>query len=150
MTMIIDGSGGVTFPDASVQPTAGGMTLLGTLNTTSGATQTLSGLNLTGYKQLVCIFNGVSGAATGTITLNSATISSSFGTAGNQFVWGIATIDLTTGICLSIAPSAAALSFSASSYFLTASGLNNASTSIAFGAGGTSFDAGSIAVYGVK
>ena len=43
-------------------PAGGGasMTLLGTLNTTSGAVQTLSGLNLNSFQEIRCYVNGVS------------------------------------------------------------------------------------------
>lgn len=122
--------------------------LLGTITTTSGTSQTLSGLTLTPYKFLICSFNGVSLTSTGDITITSnaagrlvASLSTSTTTIN-----GLVTIDLATGGFTAVTSD----SVSTGSRIATsgASGLTTASTSVTFL--GASFDAGSILVYGVR
>jgi hypothetical protein len=45
--------------------------LLGVLNTISGTIQTLSSLDLTGYRLIYCFFNGVSGSTTADLKLGN-------------------------------------------------------------------------------
>ena len=130
----------------------GGMTLLGTLTTTSGSTVTLSGLTLTSYKSLQFVINGVSGTFGGAnyIRLNGINVAQVYITAATDIVSGIGTIDLTTG-----AFAAAYGRFYASAWqdgvaSGGASGLTTASTSITFTISAGTFDAGSIVIYGVK
>jgi len=133
-------------------PAAGGMTLLGTLTTTSGTSVTLSGLTLTSYKSLQFVINGVSGTFGGanSIRLNGINVAQVYITAATDIVSGIGTIDLTTG-----AFAAAYGRFYASAWqdgvaSGGASGLTTASTSITFTISAGTFDAGSIVIYGVK
>ena len=132
----------------------GGMTLLGTIATTSGTSVTLSGLTLTSYKQLSIIINGVSSAtvANAYLLLNSIQIARLYATAFTDSALGIATIDLGTGIFVSNTVYVYAGANYASSTFGGPSGLTTASTSVTFTitAGGATFDAGSIVIYGVK
>ena len=126
----------------------GAATLLGTLTTTSGTTQTLSGLVLTSYKFLVVFVNGVSGnVATSSILLNG--IPFAVITSGNVAHTGSGggIIDLSSGIFWSSSANSAGTAASSGG----ASGLSTASTSISFTlTGGGTFDAGSVRIYGVK
>ena len=130
----------------------GGMTLLGTLTTTSGSTVTLSGLTLTSYKQLSLIFNRVSGTDINPeIRLNGIMIAQPRADA-TFVVLGSGIVDFNTGLFV-----ASTVVYNASSvlqgYTQTlagASGLTTASTSITFTISAGTFDAGSIVIYGVK
>lgn len=121
--------------------------LLGTITTTSGATVSLSSLDLTGYKFLRCVLNGVSLNGAGQITLNSAPVNQSASAGENTH--GIVEIDLATGVFWAATGKGAA---GAGSSGGGASGVTNASTSITFGVMGTAtaYDLGSIRVYGIK
>jgi len=135
-------------------PAAGGMTLLGTLTTTSGSTQTLSGLTLTSYQQVVAVFKGVSMTIGNQILFSNLTINTA-PTAANA-IWGILTVDLTTGIF--VFPNTNALiaaeinsNGSVPTWFAGIQNtLTTSSTSISFSIASGTFDAGSIRIYGVK
>lgn len=119
----------------------GGMTLLGTLTTTSGTTQTLSGLTFTDYKSLYIVITGVSFTTAAAMTLGGVTFCANTGLASGV-VDGYSILDLTNGIFNTTSEgSSLRTDIGNTSY-------SNATTSIVF-AGGT-FDAGSIKVYGVK
>jgi hypothetical protein len=127
---------------------SGGMTLLGTLATTSGTSVTLSGLDLTGYKQLSIVCNAVSGSngTTDYVRINGKNIFL-IGFNNDSFVGhGGATIDLSSGVFWSVSKYTDATYGNA---FGNASGLTTASTSITFTVSAGTFDAGSIIVYGV-
>lgn len=121
-------------------------TLLGTINTTSGASQTLSGLNLTGYKFILLMVNGMSHSL-GAFYLTSVMTSRTFATAGSggAEISGSVLIDLSTGVFSS---SCAATSGTVTNY-AGLSGISSASTSVTVLSANT-FDLGSIKVYGVK
>jgi hypothetical protein len=127
---------------------SGGMTLLGTLVTTSGTSVTLSGLNLTGYKQLSVVCNAVSGSngTIDTVLLNSNAIFRIGINDQTTTAKGGATIDLASGIFWS-----ASLITGATNGLALGndSGLTTASTSITFTISAGTFDAGSIKIYGV-
>jgi hypothetical protein len=137
-------------------PAAGGMTLLGTLTTTSGSSQTLSGLNLTSYKQLLAVFKLVGSNVTSGIIISSGiglTITDNGGTSAG--ICGTMLYDLTNGI---LTTSASATINAASTNqavigsawaAVTNSSITTASTSITFSSSGT-FNKGSILIYGVK
>lgn len=134
---------------------SGGMVydLLGTIPTTSGSSVTLSGLNLTGYKQLQFFLHGVSGslALATFLRLNSVNASNININGATDNASGSGVIDLSSGI----------FSFSTSVVYSGQpeglggrgsggqSGLTTASTSITFTISAGTFDAGSIIVYGV-
>jgi len=126
--------------------------LLGTLTTTSGTTQTLSGLVLTPYKFLKVVVNGVSFSSSQALVQNSRTISPLSG-GGSSSIRGHIEIDLGTGVLVSsispVAPGSATGDLT--SQISSASGMTTASTTLSFSAtSGDIFDAGSITVYGVK
>jgi hypothetical protein len=127
---------------------SGGITLLGTLVTTSGTSVTLSGLNLTGYKQLSVVCNAVSGS-NGTIDyvrINSANIF--IVGVNNQLNQGNggAIIDLGSGVFWATTQYSGAANGNS---YGGQSGLTTASTSITFTVSAGTFDAGSISIYGV-
>ncbi len=126
-----------------------GYTLLGTLTTTSGTTQTLSGLDLTSYKFLKIILNGVSHAigGGGSLLLGGKIISAASSSAAANLYGGVE-IDLTTGV---LSGATVLINVPASYAAGDITAYTSSSTSIAFiWSGGAAFDAGSIKVYGVK
>ena len=131
--------------------------LLGTLTTTSGATQTLSSLDLTNFRSLWVVWDGVShdnisarspriagGAAA---SLVDASISSA------TFFYAQASIDLISGEGVVIgcgASGSPAVDQPALAHWIRPA-ITNATTSIVFSwSGAGNFDAGSIRVYGRK
>ena len=126
------------------------MTLLGTLTTTSGTTAVLSGLILTGYKQLEIIINNVSFTGTGTLTLNGVVLGTA--AAATQSYWGQIVVDLNVGSFASnIGIGTSTTGTISNTTFGGATGntgITSSSTVLTF-AGGT-FDAGTIYVYGDK
>jgi hypothetical protein len=118
-------------PDATI--------LLGTINTTSGSTQTITGLSLAPYKFLFAIFNGVTHSEPElirSISFAGVQVSNTTGNAQN----GLIQIDLNTG------RGAAVINASA----LGANfGVTDATTSISVSTSGA-FSAGSVRLYGAK
>ena len=130
-----------------------GPTLLGTLTTTSGTTQTLSGLTLTSYKYLQIYWNNMSWSSANNTQLNSVSIASGTSTAANA-TWGWATVDLSLGTFLGGGNDAASTSgttFSGIGVMYSGNcGITTASTSLVFsGSASGTFDSGTIKVYGV-
>lgn len=167
--MRITSNGGVAFGGASNFGTSGqvlqsngdaapswvdsrGMTLLGTLTTTSGATQTLSGLDLTDYKTLIIYLNNVSSSSTATIRLNSIVITQATGATGNS-VWGECSVNLSVGTFAAISSATVSSTGTLSNTGITNNGncgVTSAATSLVFSPSAGSFDAGTITVYGVS
>lgn len=159
----------ITLPDATstlattadvavVAAAAGGMTLLGTLATTSGTTVTLSGLDLTSYKFVVAAFKTVSVTIDAGVGLRgngtAAGINIAPVTGGNaNGINGILQINLITGVYSSVM-STVAIATPAWAVSIPYAGnqtvVGTATTSIGFDVGGGTFDAGSITIYGVK
>jgi hypothetical protein len=128
---------------------SGGVTLLGTITTTSGANQSLNTLTLTGYKFVELWLNGVShnnGSDTtflvGQSTSDDVAIIDSVWSAADV-VRGFIRIDLATGLAR---PSLGGSAFGDDTV-ITA--IVNASTTISVAVGAGAFDAGSIRVYGI-
>ena len=130
----------VPAPDAVVATV-----LLGTITTTSGTSQTLSGLDLTDYKTVKMFWNGVSHNYSSDPPLNLASFRLESGQISNAVSTGSAyfmvEIDLGTGLAISYGPDAA-------HFRLT--GYSTATTSINVSVSSGNFDAGSIRVYGIK
>ena len=120
----------------------GGMTLLGTLATTSGTTQTLSGLTLTSYKEVHFSFNNVSttNAAATNFLIDIHIIMPTVNASSSLFGGGI--IDLVTGVIISYSSTNLVKGSSTT--------ITTASTSIGFSMSAGNFDAGTITIYGVK
>jgi hypothetical protein len=122
--------------------------LLGTLTTTSGSTQTLSGLVLTDYKFIFMTFNAVSMTAATYFRVGGASGPFSFSiTVSSATINGHCNIDLQSGIgSLSTDDNAGSIG----QFTAGLTGITNASTSVSVIANTGTFDAGSIRVYGVR
>lgn len=123
---------------------SGGMTLLGTLATTSGTTQTFSGLSLSGYVYLFIIVSGVSPtySPSTALTLGGMVVSANIATASSAS--GLIWLNLANGW----ASSAVATANDSTRQVQTS--YTGASTSISFSWSVGDFDAGTISIYGVK
>jgi hypothetical protein len=146
----------LTSGGASAAPSwasSGSMTLLGTLTTTSGTTQTLSGLTLTGYIGLIAVFNGVGHVSTNSnYIFANCTINATLIAGGGQYR-GILNIDLATGSGVSTFGSitaAAPSSTAVTQQVILRTNITTASTSISMTTSASTFNAGSISIYGVK
>lgn len=122
--------------------------LLGVLTTTSGTTQTLSGLTLTAFSALLITVDGVShnGGTSGGLQVGTGLVQNT-NRSSADLVSGFVVLNLGSGLGTGFiyrdtetnTPRAA----------LT--GYSNASTAIAFSwSNAAAFDAGSISVYGIK
>jgi hypothetical protein len=139
---------------ASANPTNSttGMTLLGTLTTTSGSSQSLTGLNLTSYKQLNIVMQNVSSTNTFGILIGGQLVTGN-GIASGNSVWGIVTVDLTTAVftsCYQDSTSDRSAFSSSADNYAGFNSLTTASTSIAISLSTGTFDDGSVLIYGVK
>jgi hypothetical protein len=125
--------------------------LLGTLTTTSGSTQTLSGLDLTPYKFVYAVFDGVSADITGG-NLTFAGLATAVSAVGSATIRGFFNIDLSDGTAtwalVNIGGSVG--NTSAATFNVGTTSLTNASTSVSVSTASGSFDAGSIRIYGMK
>jgi hypothetical protein len=150
----------LTSAGSSAAPTwstisSGGMTLLGTLTTTSGTSQTLSGLTLTGYKYLQISINNVSGNAVGFLRMAGLNIQPYSSTAA-QSQWGTIQIDLTNsgafGSIIVYDQNTTSGTVRSDSYAGGGNcGYTTATTSISFDySSAATFDSGTIKVYGVS
>ena len=126
-----------------------GHRLLGTLTTTSGSTVTLSGLVLTPYRFLKCVFNGTGSTSNTTAHSVGGAQVVSLPLAADR-AWGVVEIDLFNGTGFSVMsinntnPNGVA-----GAVFGLRTSLTTASTSVSAVSSGT-FGAGSIRVYGVQ
>lgn len=138
--------------DAQVPTPPDSMTLLGTLTTTSGSTQTLSGLDLTTYKDVLFYVRGVSCTEVRAFRIDSRNITAALDNAGEVFrgFGRFSLIDGTGFASIASVNTSGNVSDAASPYGFKVS-YTNASTSLVFSWSSTgNFDAGSIIVYGVK
>lgn len=134
----------------------GGFTLLGTIATTSGSTQSLSGLNLSAYRKLEIVVDGVGDNSTtsGTFSIAGVSTRATTTTAANR-LFGRATIDLTTGIItiqIGIAvPSGPPFNIAGADTATPAgkTALSTASTEVSVSMATTTFAAGTVYVYAV-
>lgn len=133
--------------DATVPANLRPSVFLGAITTTTGSTQTLSGLVLTPYKMIYAFYAGISGvsAITGiSVSLGGRLIGTAIGT---ETFSGLAIFDLgSASMCFaSYRAGDGTVLTSVAAHTLT-----TASTSISAVATGTTYDAGSIRIYGVK
>jgi hypothetical protein len=136
--------------EQAINVQAEGMVLLGTLTTTSGTVQTLSGLNLAGYKYLVAEFNGVSHSS-GTnqhLLLGAGQVSNSALTSSNTY-FGTALVALTTGVSIGLGSRSTLPSGENAQIAQTGYSTATTSVSVSTALGGT-FDAGSVRIYGMR
>lgn len=131
-----------------------GITLLGSLTTTSGSTQTLSGLTLTRYKFIRAVIKDVSGNNTGSSIRLNATNSGTIFTPAlgsiSDTIRAIADLDLVNQVYVSSGYVNSSGSGVATSYAGSFTTLSQAATSITFAISSGTFDAGTIYVYGMK
>lgn len=148
-------SGGSSASPSWATPSS--MTLLGTVSTTSGTNPTLSGLTLTGYKQLQIVLEGVSHNSTGNnrqilignSTADDVNVTGAFGDTAT--VRGFVFIDLSSGTFCSDVANAGTTASQNSNVLAGDLAITTASTAISFALDNTgSFDAGSIRIYGVN
>jgi hypothetical protein len=134
------------------------ITLLGTATTTSGTSQAITGLTLTGYKQLYFVVDNVGFTGDRSLRLsvsgtNSVTISDATGSGGTS-LFGTGTLDLATGIFSTnltrIGTTSGIASNTADNGWAGKSNVTNSATEITFTASGDTFDSGAITVYGLK
>lgn len=115
------------------------MTLLGTVTTTSGASQGLTGLTLTGYVYLYMSVNSVSVNGAANIKLNTSTILSPG--SGATTYSGVILVDLYSGQMVDLVGGNGNKTVS----------VTTASTALTFTVDSSAnFDAGTIKIYGVK
>lgn len=119
--------------------------LLGTINTTSGSSQSLSGLTLTSYKFLRFVANGVSFNGASNLSIDGIACSGAT-TVAADVLYGIMDLDLSDGVFSSgiTRQSVGGGGWSGVTSYRTSS------TSVTVGVISGSFDAGSIRVYGVR
>ena len=154
MTKLRDNPIAVFTDDASVPADLKlGVRLLGTLTTTSGASQTLSGLTLTQYKFIIVRLIEVSSTIATYFRIqggagSTVNISQLMTTAGS-LMHGEISIELASGNAWYISAIGNAGN-SQSSVVMTLTSVTTAVTSITFSAFTGTFDAGTIRVYGVR
>ncbi len=122
------------------------ITLLGTM-TLSGASTSLPGLTLTNYKFVRFVLRAISSNLGAGATFSIGTAVFAVTTGGSSTVYGIADLDLATGMVVctwSITLGVGELPR------INDSGYSTATTSIVVSASSGSFDSGTIAVYGMK
>jgi hypothetical protein len=121
--------------------------LLGTLTTTSGSTQTLSGLVLTDYKFIFMTFNGVSMSTSTFFRVGGISGPFSVNIATSLSLRGHCNIDLQNGVgSLSTDDNSGAIG----QFTAGPTGFTNASTSVSITTNTGTFVAGSVRIYGVK
>lgn len=120
--------------------------LLGTITTTSGSTQTLSGLNLTSYKFVVAVIDGVQTSPTSTpVFAGVSTTSTSTGP-----LRGFIMIDLSDGTSsFNVAIMNDTVGSRSAAGLIANTNVTTASTSISITTSNT-FSAGTIRIYGMK
>ena len=131
---------------SALAPTYVDTVLLGTLTTTSGSTQTLSGLTLTPYKFLMFTLRGVSTTTSTSATIGLGSVSNLFGTvtATAHVVDGMVWVDLSNGAATATTRTAGSANIGTG-----LSGYSTATTSVSVTTTSV-FDAGTVLIYGVK
>ena len=130
-------------------PASGGMFQLANILTNSGSTATISGLNLTGYKELVFYINGCSPSGnSSTLRLGSIGISPQIDASDN--LSGTIRIALDGGqrAISHVAREVSLGGVAQSKAFV--SGINTSTTSISFSFTNGNFDTGGIVLWGMK
>lgn len=121
-----------------------GMTLLATVATTSGTSQSATSLVLTSYKRLYIVLEAVSNTTGSYIRIAGLQFTAAIA-AGSSCSGGL-DVDLASGALNAITVESGA----GVTNNVLASGITTATTTITFTLGSGAFDAGSIKIYGVK
>lgn len=127
------------------------VTFLGEIATTSGTTASKTGLDLTGYKEVHYVFQGVELAGAGYIYVNG-TYRIAYTSSASYLIWGGGTMDLGYGVfhgAVDVYTAAGAGSASAGRGVGGKSNVLSTSTSITFTTS-AGFAGGKIALYGIK
>lgn len=132
---------------AAASGSSDSMTLLGSITTTSGTSQSLSSLNLTTYKKLYLVWNQVSATSAASFTLGGVTATKANGTAAGTLK-GMLELDLLMGYFYSVTTGGGLGATEGATWGETS--YTTASTSITVAPSAGSFDNGAIYVYGVK
>ena len=120
-------------------------TLLGTITTTSGSSQSLSGLSLSSYKQVYLVFNAISNTNGTSFDINSAAPAVDSFTSGGSLN-GYAVCDLSSGVGRMTGRTSGGVLQDNARYF----GITTATTTITISVSPGTMDAGSVTVYGIK
>lgn len=127
-----------------------GMTLLGSIDTSSGTSATLGSLTLTSYKALFLVLDTVSTDGDRTLLIGNSTsddVTFTQTSGGTGFNWkGTVTIDLGTGIGSSVLN----LNGANTSSIAFDSALSTSTTTISVAPSSGNLDSGSITVYGMR
>jgi hypothetical protein len=139
----------------AVAALGGGTVLLGTIVTTSGSTQTLSGLDLTPYKSVVAVFDGVGdNTATSRDVLFEGARVASTGTTAADRCYGIVRLDLSSGVGVAHVteetPTSLPQSIYEDAFRILRLSTSTSSTSLSVSLSGGTFAAGSVLIYGEK
>jgi hypothetical protein len=129
---------------------SGGVTFLGTITTTTGASQTLPGLTLTNYAFLRLTWNVVGANSAASFFIGNSTsddVQSTPSISGSETISGIMDIDLNNGIgAFSYVNNAGPNVYGA---YVFDSALSTASTVVSIAPSAGTLDNGSIRVYGI-
>jgi len=128
-------------------PATGGHTLLGTITTTSGTSQSLTSLGLTTYKFLRLVYVGVGTVSATDHRVDGRTVFA--GSAAGAGIRGIVDIDLSNGGFASNLATAGTNASGVSQVYAGDCAITTANTSVAVSTSGSIFNAGSVRVYGV-
>lgn len=153
---------GATAPEWADAASTNSYTLLGTLTTTSGTTQSLTDI-AAGYREFVCELEGVSLNAAGTLTLalsstngaaygTAATVSNSTAAASGTLNGIIRVVGISSTVAVSKVALPATILGAGTGLYSTADSAPTDTAAVVNAiqfAGGT-FDAGTIRIYGVK
>ena len=133
--------------DSTVPAILAPTVLLGTLTTTSGASQTLSGLVLTPYKLLIISMVAVGSTSATSFNFGTSTLMTALMTGVGDTVSGIIIVDLANGRATGMTRETGA---TIGVVRTSTTGVTTATVSITFSPNAGTFDDGSILVYGCK
>jgi hypothetical protein len=131
------------------------MALLGTINTTSGSSLSLTSLNLTSYRFVYAIFDGVGDGTTTSrdLSIEGAVVASTSTTAAAR-CYGTVVFDLFNGVGFALvteaSPSTPPQAIYEDNYRALRLATRTSSTTLTVALSGGSFAAGSVRFYGVK
>jgi hypothetical protein len=97
MSFTVDGTSGLTFPNATTQASANGMTLLGTITVTAANSVSLGSLTLTNYKALFVVLTSVAGSGVDNFYMSSTNVASGIYFYPSNAASGMVWVDLATG-----------------------------------------------------
>lgn len=127
---------------AAIDALGASSTLLGTLNTTSGSSVTLSGLDLTPYTKLEFFFIGVRSSATSFISIESSAVGVT--PSGSPGAGGIIGVELLSGLGRLFGDEGSNVDS------VSVTGYSTATTSVRVASLTSTFTAGSVKIYGVR